>query len=811
MNSKKRSLSLLVLLLILIFFVGSAYAAPIITIETEKPSYYLGEEVVFSGTNTISDNVYLFIKGANVAQTFLLTVIVSDDDTWRTSLDLMDYRDLDAGTYKIYAATNVDVIGDVKTFGTDYPYNTVSVRLTQPFISISEGSFIVEPGDPIAITGTAELGKGNNYILYYIFGENYFYTNSASVTGTSYGLNIDTTSLANGQYFVVVQHPMYDRVFNIGPVVAENGGYDIKMHAYEDYTSDSAYILFNTVDRESRNVAKALCQALDSQNIDDSYVRVSFIVDSTQGKLISISDVSRSISYPNGDSFTISGVNTDSTCVHLYLQYPSGTRKLLSNSPIYASNDKIWTTSFSHAKMLEAGPYLIYAVAGGLTPPDPSTITDHLYATWTIDMFIAVDEISPVLTMSTPQFITGNVTGTTELLYYIFGTNYFATNTIPVDDDGSYWIYFNTESKNPGQYFVVIQHPGRDGVFNIGPVAAESGGYDIMMNTSGSFTSGQSIYLFNTLYRQSANAAEALCQALDSQNIDDIYMKLTFIVAQPTLTLNSVSDVVKGQPLKVSGTTNLKADTVVTVDVLSTAFTAIDKSSVNSAYFSTLTTKVVKGAYGVNTWEVTFDTTGLNVDTYTIQAVTGALSTSTVIKILSEKAPTGPYDEITLRSGWNFISIPKTLNQTANTAGTLFGSVDTDDKNILGYDPIRKSWVPLRAADIIQPLNGYWIYAATGTTISFTYPSAPTPPSVKTLSPGWNAIGLSAGESTSAKTALTGTSWRTLIPWNLAGAKYDTAIVNSGSDANSPDRLMTIKNGYWLYVDAQSTLVALIA
>ena len=1211
MNIKKRFLSLLVFILIMIFFVGYAYAAPIITIETDKTSYYLGEEMMFSGTNTVSDTVSIFIKGANLAETYITNTTINTDGTWEITFDPTIYCQLNLGTFTFYATSNVDILGDVKTFKKDYPYNAVSVALRKPFISVSEGSLIVAPGDPLVISGTAELPKENSGVLYYIFGKNYFYTNSASVTGTSYGLNIDTTSLVNGQYFVVVQHPMCDRVFNIGPIMRESG-YDIVENSSGQFNGDYACFLFNTEVRQNANAAEALCQALDTQNIDDTYVRVSFIVDSTQGKLISISDVSRSSSYPDGDSFTISGVNTDSTCVHLYLEYPSGTRKLLSNEPIYASTDKTWTTSVSHVKTPEAGTYTIYAVAGDLTPPDPSTITGHLYATWTIDVFLTVDEISPVLTMGTPQFITGNATGTTHLLYYIFGTNYFATNTISVneddsyslffnteskssgqyflviqhsgsdgvfnvgpvvssnggfnivmntsgsfnggdsniqlnnilfntlerqsknaaealcqvldsqniddecfciplivdqtegslfsirssywepsftdgdtltlsgvntnssyvhlyfeypngtrqllsnlpitvsndkdwttkvsypktsllgtyiiyavaggltppdpstitdylydtytrniclnvdemspviakgtsevitgnatgttqllyyifgtnyfvtdtisvDGDGSYWIYINTESKSSGQYFVVIQHPGRDGVFNIGPVAAESGGYDIMMNTSGSFTSGQSTYLFNTLVRQSANAAEALCQALDSQNIDDIYVKLTFIVAQPALSINTVSDVVKGQPLKVSGTTNFKEGTVVTVDVLSPV--------VNSAHFVTMTTKVVKGVDGDNTWKVIIDTTELNANIYRIQVLAGGEFVSSMAQILpipgetpvqrlelcqgvvlesitvspvysrsvTEDTPvsisaimylepdaissrgslrlttdlitstvwtvdvyegivtntqaskdslitsfassgyiytlsgfvldydhpvtlfinlTGkfspstsnitaitidfhagsggsygsysyiygpanpsatPDNEIELQPGWNFISVPKALNQTINTAGTLFGSVDTDDKNILGYNAQTHTWIPLGAADIIQPLNGYWIYAATGTTISLTYPSAPTSPSVKTLSPGWNAVGLSAGESTSAKTALAGTSWRTLIPWNLAAAKYDTAIVNGGSEPNNPSRLMTLGNGYWLYVDAESTLIGLTA
>ncbi len=240
MNVTKLVISSLVLFLIMIFFVGGVYASPIITVGTDRNSYYLGEEVVFSGANTISGNVSLFIKGANVPQTYLTNATVNADDTWTTTFDSTVYRSLDPGTYTFYAASDVDIFGDVTTFKSDCAYASVAVSMKRPSLSATADSDTVTQGDILTITGVAELPKENNGILYYIFGENYFSTNMASVTGTSYVLNIDTTNLANGQYFVVVQHPMYDRLFNIGPVAAENGGYDIKMNAQGDYASDLA-------------------------------------------------------------------------------------------------------------------------------------------------------------------------------------------------------------------------------------------------------------------------------------------------------------------------------------------------------------------------------------------------------------------------------------------------------------------------------------------------------------------------------------------------------------------------------------------
>ena len=416
-----------------------------VTASAAQDSYYLGNDITLSGTNTESSKVFIFIKGSNVPTSYLLTADVKSDDTWTTTFDPKTaynnaYGDtLDAGTYTFYASSDVTVVGGVNTFNSDFAYASVSVALKQPFLSGAPESTTVAKGDKIKITGTAEA---TNNLRYYVFGTNKFVSGTVSVADdATYTAEIETTNLAAGQYFVVIQHPMYDTFFNIGP--ADNL-FAYANGAFWNWGTTSAMIVLDTT-----------------------------------------ADVPSQFVYSVGDS-KVSGVATTG----------------------YVGNP--------------------LTAAAGLT----TTIVN------------------------------------------------------PAPLGSSYSVLFDTKD------------------------------------------------------RQSANAAEALCQALDSQNIDDIYLKLTFIVAQPTLTLNPVSDVTKGSALKVSGTTNVKAGETVTVDVLSTAFTAIDKTSVNSASFITLSTKVVKGTDGVNTWEVTFDTTGLNVDTYTIQAAIDELTTSTVIKVIEKPTAT---------------------------------------------------------------------------------------------------------------------------------------------------------------------------
>jgi len=349
-----------------------------------------------------------------------------------------------------------------------------------------------------------------------------------------------------------------------------------------------------------------------------------------------------------GNDMTISGTNTESEVVYLYIKganvATTGIAGYSGLTPVAVESDKTWKVTFNTRTTLgplDAGTYTIYAAASAGPAPTFAFDSDSVYESTSIALkqpFLTATAASSTVAQGDKIKITGTAEAATQVMYYIFGTNKFASGTISVNDDGSYSKEIATDNFAAGQYFVVIQHPMYDGWFNIGPVAAFTG-FDITENTLGPYTAGTTI-LFNTEERQSANAAEALCVAMDSQNIDDIYVKLTFIVAQPTITLNPVSDVTKGSALKVSGTTNLKEGTVITVDILSTAFTAVDKTTVSSASFITLTTKAVKGADGVNTWEVTFDTTGLNVDTYTIRALTDDLSTSTTVKVLEKPTAT---------------------------------------------------------------------------------------------------------------------------------------------------------------------------
>ncbi|HJK76813.1 MAG TPA: hypothetical protein O0X03_04245, partial [Methanocorpusculum sp.] len=127
-------------------------------------SYYIGDEITLSGTNTDSDTIYLFITGPNlktngevlkllpehVAAPGTNPVSVKTDNTWEYKWDTSGCG-LDTGAYTIYATSS----SADKSSLTETEYATVSVNLKQPFLSAVPSGTVVAKGDKIYIRGTA--------------------------------------------------------------------------------------------------------------------------------------------------------------------------------------------------------------------------------------------------------------------------------------------------------------------------------------------------------------------------------------------------------------------------------------------------------------------------------------------------------------------------------------------------------------------------------------------------------------------------------------------------------------------------------
>ena len=140
---------------------------------------------------------------------------------------------------------------------------------------------------------------------------------------------------------------------------------------------------------------------------------------------------------------------------------------------------------------------------------------------------------------------------------------------------------------------------------------------------------------FNVDLRQTANAAQALCDALDTQNIDDMYVKYSFFVVgeDESFSISEIpTQVVKGDKIVISGVDTAHKGEYITAEMISTAFAAVPKETVGSAAFIVVTAQINEDD---GTFELTLDTSDLNVDEYSLSvAINSVTQKTTTINVV---------------------------------------------------------------------------------------------------------------------------------------------------------------------------------
>ncbi|MGB9246386.1 MAG: MEMAR_RS02690 family S-layer glycoprotein [Methanoregula sp.] len=269
-------------------------------------SYYLGEEIQFSGTDTESNDVYLFITGPNLPTiggqiqsldprnakvadgdgTTFQDVAVNGDNTWSWQWGTSSVA-LDAGTYTVYAVSQPYGTDDLN----DVAYGTVSIIIKKPFVSATASQSTVAQGDPVYVTGTAQ-GQPSLGVQIWILGKNFaMITTEAVNSDSSFSYELkgtDTLNMYAGQYFVVVQHPMQNGVFDVyaSPALASPSTATDTISSYV-YTAAPAsggaptqdFALTGAGSLQGSDAAEALVQAINSPNVDDTYTKLQFLVE----------------------------------------------------------------------------------------------------------------------------------------------------------------------------------------------------------------------------------------------------------------------------------------------------------------------------------------------------------------------------------------------------------------------------------------------------------------------------------------------------------------------------------------------------
>ncbi len=132
---------------------------------------------------------------------------------------------------------------------------------------------------------------------------------------------------------------------------------------------------------------------------------------------------------------------------------------------------------------------------------------------------------SPVV--GEPVTISGTVIGSTvpaDVQIWVFAGNYVNVTTVPVTVAGTFSRTYASTGMPPATYYVYIQSPGANGIYNID--VEEAGVYSgQVVNT---LTNAMIFNFTGSGSVQDAAASNALSDAINNYGVDDAYTKLTF-------------------------------------------------------------------------------------------------------------------------------------------------------------------------------------------------------------------------------------------------------------------------------------------
>jgi PGF-CTERM protein len=269
--------------------------------------YYLGAEVKITGTNTETDTVYFFMTGPNLPSSggrldapqvavvdgnpsSFTSTNVKDDKTYEYKWNTASLA-IDSGSYSVYAVSeprNKNSLADAQ-------YAIVSVNLRKPFVSATVAPNTCAAGDEIHITGEAGVQTSQGLAVW-IMGKNYVKYDTVTIDddGTfDYELKSgETQNMATGQYYVVVQHPMYNDELDVYPKA--DGGYPYR-YVVGPYPVLSAENILFTLQGpgslQGSDAANALIVAIDNPAVDDMGASANFIIENPQINIVPIQTV----------------------------------------------------------------------------------------------------------------------------------------------------------------------------------------------------------------------------------------------------------------------------------------------------------------------------------------------------------------------------------------------------------------------------------------------------------------------------------------------------------------------------------------
>jgi trimeric autotransporter adhesin len=235
-------------------------------------------------------------------------------------------------------------------------------------------------------------------------------------------------------------------------------------------------------------------------------------------------------------------------------------------------------------------------------------------------------------------FIHGIATGQPRgLQLWIISHNYLKVTTLAVNDDNTYLYELkpaDTLNLASGQYFFLVQHPMMNSRFDV--VYDPETGKIINKQLDGG--KGMEIFTISgSGSLQGPDSAQALVNAIGSQNIDDTFATYSFYISPPTALINPIGDHYVGDKFTIAGSTNLATGDELMVEVTSSSFKPTEKSQSSEFSGASGTVKVVPGSGGYNRWSFEVDATAFKPDEYIVKVsgITQDVTGSTYFNIIN--------------------------------------------------------------------------------------------------------------------------------------------------------------------------------
>ncbi|MCQ1538704.1 DUF3821 domain-containing protein [Methanocalculus taiwanensis] len=612
-------------------------------------------------TSLVDDTGALINVAANVVNSnpFIVTGGAGSTGVWDVG-----NANYPRGTYTFKVDCNVNSMNDNYDVVGKTISKTYSITIADDDLVITSNMDTVIRNNDFAVT--IEGRPSTNYVLW--------------VKGTSTLTAAETPQIKAGQQGVSLDAGVGSAGRNAGAysfTAAQTVGADVPGGLA---VGSPFYAMVNTATSGKRTVGFSTTQNTKDQSFTirtDRYVAPGPSGDYDEVKVrvekgaVTIT-ASGDRSYYIGEEVVLSGTNTDSANVYLFITGPN-----LANNGAQLTNpavavidgaggtgvnfinrnvkgDDTWEYKWDTSGLaLDAGTYTIYAVADSR---DKNNLANNKYETVSVVIrkgFVSASASQTSVAKGDKMFIRGNAEGNPSpgVAVWVLGRNFYARNTQTVEDDSSFEYELTgaaTTNMASGQYFVVVQHPMGNNRFDVVEDAVSVAGrtYATMLGIvpAAGIASTDYFPVVGPGRLQGSDAAEALIQLLNNPNVDDTYTKLTFLVEEPWIRIDSIGDKNVGSTFTITGTTNLGVDNDLLVEVTSSEFRPTEKTTATEFSGASATVKVVKGDAGANIWSFEVNAAAFKPDEYivTVESIEADASTTATFNVLEGVPVTQP-------------------------------------------------------------------------------------------------------------------------------------------------------------------------